>query len=70
MPPFSLPLPPSLSSPKSSQGFLPHGKSKVLPSPSRSIKVSIQANQAPTKSVHAVESKLSAFVLGFSVSPH
>ena len=57
MPPFFLPLPtsPSLFSPKSSQGSLPCGKSKVLPLPSRYIKVSIQTNQAPTKSVHAVE---------------
>ena len=49
---MSLPLPdfpsPSLTSPKSSQGSLPCGKSKVLPPPSRSRKVSIQTNQTPT----------------------
>ena len=34
----------SLSSPKSSQGFLPCGKFKFLPLPSRSRKVSIQTD--------------------------
>ena len=40
--------------PKSSQGSLPRGKSKVLPPPSRSRKLSIQTDQAPTASVPAV----------------
>ena len=49
LPPFFFPLPtsPFLYSPKSIQGSLPLGKSKALPTPSRSIKVSIQTNQAP-----------------------
>ena len=33
---------------KTREGFLPCGKCKVLPRPSRSIKVNIQTNQAPT----------------------
>ena len=56
------PTPLFLSSPKRSQGALPCGKSKALPAPSRSIKVSIQTKQAPTKSVHAVESKPRTFI--------
>ena len=68
---LSPPISPSLAlSPKSSQGTLLHGKTKVLPTPSRYIKLSIQTDQAPTMSVHAIESKPSAIVLGISVSPH
>ena len=37
----------SLSIPKSSQGFLPCGKFKFLPPPSRSRKVSIQTDWIP-----------------------
>ena len=39
--------PSSLSIPKSSQGFLPCGKFKFLPRPSRSRKVSIQTDWIP-----------------------
>ena len=50
-PPNTLPLPPSpsssLSIPKSSQGFQPCGKFKLLPPPSRSRKVSIQTDWIP-----------------------
>ena len=71
-PPCYLPLPtsPSLSSPKSTQGSLPLGKSKVLPPPFRSIKVSIQTDQDPKKPGHADETRPSAIVNGFSVNPH
>ena len=52
-PPNTLPLPPppspssSLSIPKSSQGFQPCGKFKFLPTPSRSLKVSIRTDWIP-----------------------
>ncbi|KAK7794974.1 hypothetical protein U0070_013466 [Myodes glareolus] len=60
----------SLFSPKSSQGFLPLGKFKFLPTPSRSRKVNIQSDQDPRKPVHADKTRPSAIVNGFSVSPH
>ena len=48
-PPNTLPLLPSssLSIPKSSQGFQPCGKFKILPTPSRSRKVSNQTDWIP-----------------------
>ena len=55
---------------KGSQGFLPCGKFKFLPPPSRSRKVSIQTEQDPKKPVHADKTRPSAIVNGFSVSPH
>ena len=75
-PPNTLPLPPLPPLPlhlphhspeQSSQGFLPCGKSKFLPPPSRSRKVSIQTGQDPKKPVHADETRPSAIVNGFSV---
>ena len=60
----------SLSNPKSSQGFPPCVKFKVLPAPSRSRKVSIQTDYHPKKPVHADKTRPSAIVNGFSVSPH
>ena len=58
-----------LTIPKSSQGFLPCGKSKFLPPPSRSRKVSIQTDQDPKQTVHTDETRPSVIVNGFSVSP-
>ena len=46
------------------------GKSKVLSIPHKSRKVSIQTDKAPTKPIHAVESKPSTIVFGFSVNLH
>ncbi|KAK7818172.1 hypothetical protein U0070_009560 [Myodes glareolus] len=59
-----------MKNPKSSQDFLPCGKSKFLPSPSRSRKVSIKTDEDPKKPVHADETGPNAIVNGFSVSPH
>ncbi|CAO2631699.1 Protein mono-ADP-ribosyltransferase PARP9, partial [Lemmus lemmus] len=66
--PPTLPTPPPQSQVKS--GCSACVKYKVLPAPSMSRKVCNQTDQAPKKAVHAVESKPSTIIIGFSVSHH
>ena len=72
-PPNTLPLPPiPLLLPLQSQkhsGFPALWEVPVPPPPSRSRKVSMQTDQDPKKPVHADETRPSAIVNGFSVSP-